>query len=103
MNRKEQLLQMLEEDPKDVFLHYALGMEFLSELKYQEALEKFQYCTELDETYVGAYYQLGSIFTELDIVDVAKKYIEKGIHFATQKQDRKAVGELRQLLDNIDD
>lgn len=103
MNRKEQLLQMLEEDPKDVFLHYALGMEFLSELKYQEALEKFQYCIDLDETYIGAYYQLASIFTELDIVDVAKKYIEKGMHFAAQKQDKKALGEFRQLLDNIDE
>ncbi len=103
MNRKEQLLVMLNEDPKDVFLHYALGMEFLSELKYQDALEKFQYCIELDETYIGAYYQLGVIFTELDIVDVAKKYIEKGMLFASQKNDRKAVGELRQLLDNIDD
>lgn len=103
MNRKEQVLQMLEEDPKDVFLHYALGMEFLGEMKYQEALEKFQYCIELDETYVGAYYQLAVIFTELDIVDVAKKYIEKGMYFATQKNDRKAVGELRQLLDNLDD
>lgn len=102
MDRIEQLIEMLKEDPNDPFLHYAIGLELAKKKNYQEAMTSFQTVITLDENYVAAYYQLGIIFIEIDIVDVAKTYIEKGMEKAALKKDFKAKGELEELLDGID-
>ena len=41
MSRKEQIQEMLAEDPKDTFLRYALAMEFKSEGSSDASLEIF--------------------------------------------------------------
>ena len=93
---------MLNEDPQDPFLHYALGLELAKKKKYQEAMSSFQQTINLDENYVAAYYQLGILYIEIDIVDVARTYIEKGIEKAQLKKDLKAKGELKELLEGIE-
>lgn len=37
ISRKDQLLQMIENEPEQVFLHYALAKEFEKELNWIEA------------------------------------------------------------------
>lgn len=97
-----ELQKMLQEEPDDPFLHYALGLEFAKKKYFQEAMASFQAVLNFDENYVAAYYQLGLIFIELDIVDVAKTYILKGIKIAEDKKDLKTKHELEALLENID-
>ena len=53
-DRKKQLLELLQSDPNDVFLHYALGMEALSENDLQAALTQFQKTIGLQENYHAA-------------------------------------------------
>jgi len=102
MERIEQIHEMVKEDPNDPFLHYALGLEYAKKKNFQEAMSAFQKTIELDENYVAAYYQLGILFIEIDIVDVAKTYIEKGMEKAQLKRDFKSRAELEELLENID-
>ena len=40
--RLHQLLKLLEEDPKDPFMHYAIGLEYVSMKNYREGIAKFQ-------------------------------------------------------------
>jgi tetratricopeptide (TPR) repeat protein len=101
-DRIEQLKNMLMEDPSDTFLHYALGLEFAKKKNFQEAMSAFQTVIQLDENYVATYYQLGLLFIEIDIVDVAKTYILKGIDIAQKRKDNKSKAELEELLESLD-
>lgn len=92
---------MLLEDSQDPFLHYAMGLELAKKKNYQEAMSSLLQTIKLDENYVAAYYQLGILYIEIDIVDVARTYIEKGIEKAQLKKDFKATGELEELLEGI--
>ena len=98
MERIEQIKEMLGDDPKDPFLHYALGLELAKKKNYQEAMTSFLQTIKLDENYVAAYYQLGILYIEIDIIDVARTYIDKGIEKAQVKKDFKAKVELEELL-----
>lgn len=97
-----ELNKLITEEPDDPFLHYALGLEYSKKKYFQEAMASFQTVLKFDENYLAAYYQLGLIFIELDIVDVAKTYIGKGIEIASRKKDYKTKHELEELLENID-
>jgi uncharacterized protein HemY len=102
MERIETVREMLKEDPNDPFLHYALGLELVKKQHYQEAISAFQTVIQLNETYVAAYYQIAIIFIHLDIVDVARTYIHKGMDQALLKKDFKSKGELEELLEGIE-
>ena|SRR5687767_14764059 len=102
MERVDQIRAMLLDEPLDPFLHYALGLELTKKENYQEAIAAFRKVLQLDESYIAAYYQIAIIFIHLDIIDVARTYIEKGIHQAEIKKDMKAKGELAELLEGIE-
>ena len=63
--RLHQLLKLLEEDPKDPFMHYAIGLEYVSMKNYREGIAKFQDLIRQEEHYVPAYHQLGLLFAQL--------------------------------------
>lgn len=102
MERIDQVREMLAEDPNDPFLLYALGLELVKKKNYQESMQAFQTVIKLDENYIAAYYQLALIFIEIDIVDVAKTYIKKGIDQAILRKDLKSKAELEELLEGIE-
>ena len=102
MERIDQIKEMIKEDASDPFLHYALGLELAKKQNYQEAIAAFQRVIELEESYIAAYYQIAIIFIHIDIVDVARTYIEKGIHQAETKRDMKSKAELAELLEGIE-
>jgi tetratricopeptide (TPR) repeat protein len=102
MERIDHIREMILDEPTDPFLHYALGLELVKKQHYQEAMAAFQKVITLDENYIAAYYQLGLVFIEIDIVDVARSYIEKGISKAIEKKDLKSRSELQELLEGIE-
>jgi len=103
MNRKDELQKMIAEEPGDPFLHYALGLEYLAEHNYQEALRCLQQTIQHDPDYTAAYYQLGIIFQVIDIVDVARDYWEKGKILAEKQNDRKTAGEFEEMLEGLEE
>jgi tetratricopeptide (TPR) repeat protein len=98
--RLQKLLEMLEQQPLDLFLQYALAMEYLGMSQPAEAENLFKAIITTDEHYVPAYYQLGKLL-EVNKENEAIAIYEKGMSEAQLKGDRKTVNEFRSALDEL--
>lgn len=98
--RIEMLKKLVLEDPKDPFYPYALALEYLH-TKRPEALTILKQVIEKHSDYLPSYYQAGLLSIEFGQLDEGKAILEKGIALAQKQNDRKALNELRSLLDNI--
>ncbi len=58
-SRKQQIEEMLTEDPNDPFLRYGLAMEHVSEGQDEEAIRCFEGLLHVAPEYVPAYMQAG--------------------------------------------
>jgi predicted Zn-dependent protease len=96
--RTEQIKIMLLEEPDDIFLNYALGLELLSQKKYKDSMQQFLQVLKLDATHVAAWQQLAQISAETGSPTQAIDYAHKGVEAAQAKGDRKAAGELLELI-----
>ncbi len=54
--RMNHLRQVLEQDPKNTFARYALGMELVSNGQTDEAVANFRTLLEVDANYVNAWF-----------------------------------------------
>jgi len=97
-SRKETLLDMLEMDSQDVFLNYALAMEFLGERNFEEAESQFQKTLNFKIDYLPCYYQLGQVYEKLNQDVLAIEFYNKGIELANEQGNKKALGELKEAL-----
>lgn len=101
MARKEKLLEMLENDPNDPFLHYALGQQYLSEGERPQAIEKLQEVVNRFPEYHAAHFQLGQILAEDGNSTQAAQILTEGIAAARQAGDQHAEQEMTGFLDTI--
>jgi Tfp pilus assembly protein PilF len=101
MNRIEKLKEMLLQQPKDCFLHHALGLEWIKMGNLENALNCFLSVISNDENYVGTYYHLAKTYEKLGQVEQAVVIYEKGIQIATKCNDKHAKNELQMALDDI--
>lgn len=101
-NRIQQLLTLLQEDPKDAFLHYALGLENFAENNLHQAQQSFEKSLSLNPHYIPAYYQLGMLFYNLNQSEKALHYLKKGLEIAKQKQQLKDIAEFQSAITNIE-
>lgn len=99
-SRFSKLLQMLEEQPDDLFLLYALGMEYRGIGQYGEAVQQFERIILKDPSYVPAYYQLGQLLSETDEARAIGLF-EKGMGLARVNGDFKTMNEFRSALDEL--
>jgi tetratricopeptide (TPR) repeat protein len=99
-SRFEKLREMLEGQPDDLFLHYALAMEYLGMQNLPEAEKLFRTIIQTDSHYVAAYYQLGKLLESINESEAISIY-EKGMKEAELKNDRKTVNEFRSALDEL--
>ena len=58
MNRLQQLLAFLQEDPNDSFLLYSLAQEYVKHGIDEQAIKTFRQLRDTDPSYVGLYYHL---------------------------------------------
>jgi tetratricopeptide (TPR) repeat protein len=104
MNRTEQLLNMLEKEPEDVFLNYALGLEYSTLPEFQQkAEEQFKKVLTLDTGYLAAYYQLGQLFTLLNKHPEALTYYKSGLEKAREQKNNKAINEFGEAIFMLED
>jgi Tfp pilus assembly protein PilF len=99
-SRFDKLLEMLEKQPDDLFLQYALAMEYLGLQQPDKAQTLLMQIIATDEHYVAAYYQLGLLLQHTDET-AAIAVFEKGMQEAQLKGDRKTVNEFRSALDEL--
>jgi tetratricopeptide (TPR) repeat protein len=96
--RIDMLLSMLEKEPEDIFLNYALAVEFVGERKYEEAEKQFLKTAKLNEDYLPCYYQLGQVAEKLNKEKEALEYYNKGVDLAKKQNNNKALNELNEAI-----
>lgn len=99
--RLQKLLEFSEQQPEDLFLKYALAMEYLGMNDIPTAENYFKEVIEKDENYVAVYYQLGKIYENKGDEKLAIATYEKGLEAANIKKDAKALRELKAALDEL--
>ena len=101
-NRLHQLKTMLEDDPKDSFLLFAVAKEYEKLGDLEHALDTFIKLKDLDAEYVGLYYHLGQLYQELDENDKAMEVYNEGIQIAKKQSDFHALSELNNVKTNLE-
>jgi Tfp pilus assembly protein PilF len=99
--RKQQLQEMLAEEPNDPFLHYGLAMEYVSEGHDEEAAHCFHDLMAVAPDYVPAYLQAGQSLVRLGRMDQARALFERGIAVAHTQGDLHAAEEMAGFLANL--
>ena len=105
MNQAERiryLEQLLQNDPRDPFLAYVLALEYNNLGQLDDAVELLEGLRLNEPDYVPTYYQLALIRMERGESEEARRVIEEGMALTISK-DAKTHGELRALLDELDD
>jgi len=100
-NRLEKLQEMLAETPQDIFLNYALAMEYKGLSQVDNTLKQLNIVFLLDENHVPNLYQLGVFWMEKSENEKALLYLEKGLQIAKQKKELKTANEFQALIDEI--
>ena len=104
LGRIEMLEKMLETEPQDLFLNYALGLELVNDIStVADAESQFRIVLDLDPNYIPAYYQLGKLFESLMRNPEAKEFYERGLDVARRKSDTKSVNEFEEALFLLDE
>lgn len=97
-----QLQEMLKTEPTDSFLNYALALEYGKE-NVKKAIEIIEELLLRDENYLGAYYQLGKYYEQLQQNEKAVIVYQRGIKIAQQQKNKKTEGELNEALWMLED
>lgn len=103
LSRKEQILNMLVSEPNDVFLNYALAMEFVSTNELKEADEQLKKVLSIKADYLPCFYQLGQLNEKLGNNDIALTFYKQGVDLAKSQNNNKALGELNEAIWMLED
>ena len=101
-NRKEQILEMLREDPNDAFLLYGLAMEHLGQNEESQAEKVFADLIQRNPEYPPGYLQLGQLQARLGKEEHARLTYQSGIAVARKVGDAHAAGEMENFLNLLD-
>ncbi|CAN5607072.1 hypothetical protein BH10PLA2_BH10PLA2_23220 [soil metagenome] len=100
-SRKDQLLEMLQEDATDPFLNYGLAMEYVAAKEDDAAVKQFERLFLLAPDYVPAYLQAAQALVRLQRAAEARTVFEAGIATATRMGDTHAAEEMSGFLLNL--
>ena len=100
-SRKQQIEEMLAEDPNDPFLRYGLAMEHVSAGEDEQAVRCFEELFQAAPDYVPGYMQAGRALERLDRLDEARAIFQAGIAAARQKGDMHAAEEMAGFLEGL--
>lgn len=96
--RLDKLRQMLEKEPGDTFLLYAIALEHKKGGDYLKALEFFQRVIEKDPLYCAAYQHAAQTHELNGNVSGARESYRQGIEAAARKGDQHAREEMEAAL-----
>lgn len=101
MPRLEQIQKMLQADPHDTFLVYALAMEYRSLGESKAAAEHFQKLIGKQPPHVPSYFMYGQLLVEEGEIEQARTILREGIEQARAQGDAHAAGEMSQFLADL--
>jgi tetratricopeptide (TPR) repeat protein len=100
-SRKEQLLAMLESEPNDSFLLFALAKELEKELQFLEAKSIYEKLYANDKAYLALYYHYGKLLEKLNQKEEAYNIYEEGVIKSLEANDLHTKSELQTALMNL--
>lgn len=100
--RIAQLKALMEADPHDPFLPYAIAQEYMAAEKWGEAITLFASLTEDFPDYLPAYYHYGISLVTANHVEEAIQVLRKGHDLAQRQRDGKTAGEIAALLEDLE-
>lgn len=101
-DRLLQLLEMLEESPRDSFLLFATGKEYENLEDQEQALDYYKLLESTDPSYVGLYYHLGKLLEKMERPEEALQTYLKGMDIARGQNDHHAYSELASAKLNLE-
>jgi tetratricopeptide (TPR) repeat protein len=101
MSRKEQIEEMLKDDPQDTFLRYALAMENDKVGQHDQALQLFTALTNDNPPYVPAFFMAGQMLARLDRISESREFLRTGIDQARAQGNLHAAGEMSEFLSSL--
>lgn len=99
MPNRQQLADMLEASPDDVFLKYALAMAIAGDGDTETALQQLARINREHPDYVGAWFQRAQLLAREGETEEAREVIESGIQAAQKVGDAHNEAEMRGFLD----
>ncbi len=102
-DRLERLRALLKEEPRDVFLHYAIALELRSRHDLPAAMMQFYELLDIDPGNIPGHYQMALVYDELGRSGDAIQTARNGLALAADQRDLKAMSELRELIQRLED
>jgi predicted Zn-dependent protease len=100
-SRKQQIEEMLAEEPNDPFLNYGLAMEYVSAGDHEQAVQRFDHLIRVAPDYVPAYLQAGQALVRVNRPAEARGVLTQGMDAAKKKGDQHAYEEMAALLASL--
>jgi tetratricopeptide (TPR) repeat protein len=101
-DRLEKLQAMLQKQPNDAFLLYAIAMDLKKAGQYPEALDYLGRVIAVDPGYCYAYFQQGQVNEAKGDIPAAKNAYQAGLVAAEKKGDAHAKEEIAGALSMIE-
>jgi tetratricopeptide (TPR) repeat protein len=102
MPSRQQIEDLLKDDPGDVFLQYALAKACAAEGDATAALAQYDRVIAAHPDYVAAYFQKGQLLADEGQTDAAREIVTRGIEVARRVGDRHAEGEMMGFVESLD-
>ena len=100
-SRRERIMAMLADDPRDTFLRYSLAMELEKEQDHEGSLRGLRELMADAKPYVPAFFMAAQQLTRLGRVEEARTVLRDGIDQARQQGDAHAAGEMSEFWSSL--
>jgi len=102
MARIDQIEELLNADPNDSFLLFALAKEYEKLSKLEMALSIYQKLYNIDPKYIGLFYHLGKLYETLNQKEKAIETYDLGIKVGLEIKDLHSLSELKSAKMNCE-
>jgi Tfp pilus assembly protein PilF len=99
--RRQQLEEMIADDPNDALSRYFLAMDYMGAGENDEAWRRFEQMFALTPEYVPAYLQAGQLLVRMGRPGAAADVFRHGIQMARRQNDEHAAGEMEAFLQQL--
>jgi len=97
-DRFQLLKELLEKEPTDTFLNYALALEYAKSNELLKAIEIIENIISKNADYLPSYYQLGKFYEQLNQNEKAIEIYKKGVVIAQKQKNNKTLNELNEAI-----
>jgi hypothetical protein len=99
--RREKIEAMLQAEPHDIFLRYALAMEMEKAGETQAALNLHAQLTSQQPPHVASFFRTAQIYHSIQEIESARSALRAGIDAARAAGDLHAAAEMGEMLTDL--